>query len=60
MDNTYQEGSLLIDFIAILINAMECVEVCTILETHGIVISDYRSYIIDFKIEEYFGEELSS
>ena len=49
-----------IDSVAISVGAIQCIEGCQLLEYHDIVMSDYKAYLIDFNLEEYFQEEFST
>ena len=59
MDNTHKEGLSVINTIAASPNVMECIKGCRLMETTDIMLSDHYSYLIDFNIKRYFGEQLS-
>ena len=54
LDKTYKRGSRAIDSIAALFGIMQYIEGYKLLEYNKIVESDYRVYMIDVAIEEYF------
>ena len=51
-------GLKCIDSIAISIDLLSYIEGSTITETNEIIISDYRGYIFDLSLEDYFGIEM--
>ena len=59
MDNTYIIGSEPIDSVAVTTNILQIVEGCKLMETNKIIITDIRSYLIDFNFEEYFCKQFS-
>ena len=60
MDNTFVRGSKPIDTTAITSELMKYMEGCRLLYENEIVLSDYRSYLVDINFESYFSEQLSS
>ena len=59
MDTTFIRGAKLIDTIAISNGIMQCVEECKLINENAIVLSDYRAYMVDINLEQYFSKQLS-
>ena len=59
MDNTYIIGSEPIDLVAAITNIFQIVEGYKLMERNNIIITDYRSCMIDFNFKEYFCEQFS-
>ena len=59
MDKIEIHGSKLIDIVAASYGVLEYVKGYQLLEHNEIIFIDYRSYIIDVNLEEYFKEQLS-
>jgi len=56
MDKTYIGGSVPIDSVAATPSIIEYIEVCKLLLHCEVVLSDYRSYLVDINFEAYFEE----
>ena len=59
MDKIYIRGSKLIDSIVMSLDITEYVKRYKLLSYTKVIISDYRSYLIDINFEAYFDEQLS-
>ena len=59
MDKTYIWESKVIDSIIMEPELMNYIKDCHLVEINDIIIIDYRAYIIDVSIIEYFGEIFS-
>ena len=56
IDKTNINESLPINMIAILEGILEYIEGSKLLDNNDIVFLDYRSYLVDMNLEEYFKE----
>ena len=54
IDSTYKYGSKMIDIIATTTELIEYVDGCKMNEFTEILITDYRDFIVDFNLEDYF------
>ena len=59
MDKAYIWGSKAINSITVSNELTQYIEDCQLVEINDIIIIDYRVYIIDINIIEYFGETFS-
>ena len=59
MNNTHNRDSSPIDNIAVSLGLIKVVKGHVLLETNDILISDYRSYMIDLNFQRYFDETFS-
>ena len=57
---TYEHGSKTIDSIVAIIGLINYADRCKIIECKEIVESDYKGYIIDLAMEDYFSSEISN
>jgi len=59
LDHTYKDGSKYIDSIAATHNIMDYIEGSTLLKTDRIFNTDYRVFMVDINMAEYFQEYFS-
>ena len=59
MDPTQKRDSKSIDSIAVLENLITHIKGYKLLETNEVISTDYRSFIIDINLEDYFTEQLT-
>ena len=55
----HKRGSDYTDSIVVLPNISNFIEELKLLETSEIIIIDYRAYVIDTNLEEYFEKQIS-
>ena len=59
MDHIEVRGSTPIDTIAISHGAMKYVEGSRLMECNKIIFTDYRAYIVDVNLNDYFDDQIS-
>ena len=60
LDKTHIRGSSPIDSIALSSRIMDYIEGVQLMNQNDFVMSDYRSYLLDLNLEEYFEDHFSS
>ena len=53
-DNTHEQESKYIDIVAIICRLVEYIKDCQITECNEIINNDYRGFLIDLDLVEYF------
>ena len=59
LDFIHTNGSKIIDSIAMTVNLLDFAEGSILIETNEIIPSDYRGYIVDVNLEDYFDKTLT-
>ena len=58
-DKTFEFGPKCIDVVLVSEEVLEIIEGIALIEWNEIVDSDYRGYLLDLDLEEYFNDELN-
>ena len=56
LDNTYKKGSKCIDSIVVLHRLLNYIKESRLFDVDEITLIDYRAYVIDLNLEQYFSE----
>ena len=59
IDNIHISGSWPINSIVATLFIMNCIEGCKLLDANEVLLTDYRSYLVDINLERYFETNLS-